>query len=136
MFPKPGNRLLLQLIKPLKPTAALPGGPAVTLKIRPVLHRPDGQVLVRIIHQPAILIQKLIEHSFGKSLHPGLQHQFRVLSADIHRIKLDAASLPHILKRPLFPLETIRSQKSLFSQNELPCLPVRKRYHFSIFLSR
>ena len=124
MLTKPGNRLLLQPVKPLKTPAALPGCPAVAFKIRPVLHRPDGQVLIRIIHQTAVLIQKRIQHVFGKSLHPGLQRQLRIFAADIHRVKLDTSSLPHIFQGSLFSFETVRSQKPLLSQNKLPCLPV------------
>ena len=129
MFPKPGNRLLLQRVKSFKTPAALPGSSPVTRKTGPVLHRPDGQILIRIIHQTAVLIQKRIEHPFGKSLHPRLQYQLRVPAADIHRIKLDTARLPHIFQRSLLPFETVRSQQSLFSQSELPCLPVCERYH-------
>ena len=88
----------------------------------PVLTGPDGQFLVRIIHQETIPVEKIVQRLLCKSFYPGLQGQLGIFPADIHGIVLDAAGLADILKSTVFADKTVFSEQPLPEQDELPCL--------------
>ncbi len=117
----------LRKLRKLPP--ALPRGPSVALKTGPVPGRQNREILVRIIHQPPVLIEQLAKHPLRESLYPGLKGKLRIFSAGIHRIKLNTARLPDKGKRPRLSLKPVFSKKSLLQKHKLPRLAVCQPNH-------
>ena len=121
--------LFLQLRKPLKLHAAAPCRLAIARKIRPILHRENGKLLIRVIRQLPVLIQQLVQRLAPEALHAGLQGQFRILSARVHRVKLDAARLADKIQRALFTGKSVFSQQAVMQQDEAAGLTQGERQH-------
>ena len=127
--PDIGQRLPFQLRKPGKTGAEFPAAFPIGVKIRPVLRGPDRELLVRIVHQQPVLVQKLSQHGLLESFHAGLQRELRVLSANVHRVVLNAPCLPYIGIGAVFAGKTIAAEQSLLRQNEASRLVLCQHCH-------
>ena len=124
VLPDVAERLLFQLRDAGK-TPALGHAPLpVTGKERPVLSGPDGELLIRIIHQKPVPVEQVIQHLLPETFYTGLKGQLGILPADIHRVILDAAGLTDILISAVFTDKAVFPEQPLPKQDKLPG-PVR-----------
>ena len=131
VFPEILPGPFFHLRKTLELPAALPGAAAVALEIGPVLCWKDRQILIGIIHQQPVTVQKLPEGLLRKALYPGLQRQLGVFAAHVHRVELDAARLTHKIIRALLSPETIRADQPVVQQQKTPRLPPGQNCHLN-----
>ena len=94
----------------------------IAFKIRPVFRGKNGKVLIEVINQLPVLIQKFMKHLLRKALYPGQQHQLRTPPAYVNRIELDAAHLFYKLQDSPFSFKLVSAQKAMSPQQETSCL--------------
>ena len=132
VLPDIGNRFRFQFRDSGEPFSVRDTAFPVGGEVRPVFSRPDGKLLVGIIDQETVFVEKIVEGFLREAFHTGLKRQHSVLAADIHRIVLDAAGLPDVLICAGFPGETVLPEQPLFQQDELPCLVLCDRLHLNL----
>ena len=123
------QRLRFQRAKALKLRAIFARCPAVTREIGPILHREDGEILVRIIDERAVCIEQFAQHRLGKAFHARLQREFRIFAAGVHGVELDTARLPHEFQRARLAYKAVWTQQAVPQEQELPRLPVGEMRH-------
>ena len=107
----------------LRPAAHLLGAALPEArKVRPVLRREDREVLVEVVDQAPVAVEQVLQHVLAVALHARQQAQVRVAAADVHRVKLHAARLAHVLQRALLPAEAMPADQAVLCQQEPPRL--------------
>ena len=107
----------------LRPAAHLLGAALPEArKVRPVLRREDREVLVEVVDQAPVAVEQVLQHVLAVALHARQEAQVRAAATDVHRVKLHAAGLAHVLQRALLPAEAMPADQAVLRQQEPPRL--------------
>lgn len=88
-------------------------------KVRPVLRREDREVLVEVVDQAPVAVEQVLQHVLAVApARADREAQVRAAATDVHRVKLQAARLAHVLQRALLAAEAMPADQAVLCQQE------------------